>query len=103
MDFRKCQNGITSRNVKENLRKTCNKGNRTQASSAQEFHRLKPSDADTSKPAANIVETLLSKLNIPPSSVVIVGNTPYGIESANAASVDVIAFRCAGFDDAQPQ
>ncbi|WP_348982735.1 hypothetical protein [Brasilonema octagenarum] len=38
-----------------------------------------------------------------PSSVVIVGDTPYGIQSANAASVDVIAFRCAGFDDAQPE
>lgn len=59
------------------------------------------SDADASKPAPDIVEAALSKLKMPPESVVMLGDTPYDIQSANAAGVDVIAFRCGGFDDAQ--
>lgn len=59
------------------------------------------SDAETSKPAPDIVEAALSKLNIPPDSVVMLGDTPYDIQSANAVSVDVIAFRCGGFKDSE--
>lgn len=58
-------------------------------------------DAESSKPAPDIVEAALSKLNMPPDSVVMIGDTPYDIQSANAAGVDVIAFRCGGFDDTQ--
>ncbi|ARV60936.1 hydrolase [Nostocales cyanobacterium HT-58-2] len=59
------------------------------------------SDADASKPAPDIVQAALSKLNIPPDQVVMLGDTPYDIQSAKAAGVDVIAFRCGGFDDTQ--
>ena len=57
----------------------------------------------TSKPAPDIVEAALSKLKIPPDSVVMLGDTLYDIQSAKAAGVDVIAFRCGAFDDAQPE
>ncbi|RCJ24018.1 hydrolase [Nostoc minutum NIES-26] len=59
------------------------------------------SDAENSKPAPDIVEAAVSKLNMPPASLVMLGDTPYDIESANNAGVDVIAFRCGGFDDSQ--
>ncbi|MEH2124904.1 HAD family hydrolase [Nostoc sp.] len=59
------------------------------------------SDAEASKPDPDIVEAALSKLNIQASSVVMLGDTPYDIESANKAGVSVIALRCGGFDDSQ--
>lgn len=58
------------------------------------------SDAEASKPAPDIVEAALSKLKIEPSQALMLGDTPYDIQSANAAGVGVIAVRCGGFDDA---
>lgn len=59
------------------------------------------SDAEASKPAPDIVEAALKKLNIEPSKVVMIGDTPYDIESANKCGVGLIAVRCGGFDDSQ--
>ena len=36
-----------------------------------------------------------------PDQVVMLGDTPYDIESASKAGVGVIAVRCGGFDDTQ--
>ncbi|BCL38078.1 HAD family hydrolase [Nostoc sp. MS1] len=58
-------------------------------------------DAEASKPAPDIVEAALGRLNIQPSEVVMLGDTPFDIASANQAGVEVIAFRCGGFDDSQ--
>jgi HAD superfamily hydrolase (TIGR01509 family) len=59
------------------------------------------SDAESSKPEPDIVEAALSKLDLPPQEVLMLGDTPYDIESAKKAGVGVIAFRCGGFDDTQ--
>jgi len=59
------------------------------------------SDAEASKPAPDIVEVALSKLQIEPNQVLMLGDTPYDIQSAGAAGVVMIAVRCGGFDDAQ--
>jgi len=59
------------------------------------------SDVEASKPDPDIVEAALSRLNMEPSEVVMLGDTPYDIESANKAGVDVIALRCGGFDDSE--
>ncbi|GAX44139.1 HAD family hydrolase [Tolypothrix sp. NIES-4075] len=59
------------------------------------------SDAESSKPAPDIVEAALKKLNMQPNEVVMLGDTPYDIQSASAAGVGVIAVRCGGFDDSQ--
>ncbi len=58
------------------------------------------SDAESSKPAPDIVEAALKKLNMQPDEVVMLGDTPYDIQSASGAGVGVIAVRCGGFDDA---
>jgi len=58
-------------------------------------------DAEASKPAPDIVEVALSKLGIEPSQAVMLGDTPYDIQAANACGVEVIALRCGGFDDTQ--
>lgn len=59
------------------------------------------SDADSSKPAPDIVEAALNKSKMQPDQVVMLGDTPYDIQSANAVGVDVVAFRCGGFDDSE--
>ncbi len=59
------------------------------------------SDTEKSKSAPDIVEAALSKLKMSPEEVVMLGDTPYDIKSAKAVGVDVIAFRCGGFDDYQ--
>jgi HAD superfamily hydrolase (TIGR01509 family) len=58
------------------------------------------SDAEASKPAPDIVEAALNKLQMQPDQVLMLGDTPYDIQSADAAGVGVIAVRCGGFDDA---
>lgn len=59
------------------------------------------SDADASKPAPDIVEAALKKLNMTPDQVVMIGDTPYDLQSAKAAGVELIAVRCGGFKDQQ--
>ncbi|HEY9618261.1 MAG TPA: HAD family hydrolase [Microcoleaceae cyanobacterium] len=56
-------------------------------------------EADQSKPAPDIVEVALSKSQLSPDRAVMLGDTPYDIESAGKAGVGVIAFRCGGFSD----
>ncbi len=58
------------------------------------------SDAEASKPSPDIVEAALSKLNMQPDQVLMLGDTPYDIQAASAAGVGMIAVRCGGFDDA---
>lgn len=58
------------------------------------------SDAGASKPAPDIVEAALNKLQMQPDQVLMLGDTPYDIKSASGARVGVIALRCGGFDDA---
>jgi HAD superfamily hydrolase (TIGR01549 family) len=59
------------------------------------------SDAEASKPEPDIVEAALKKMGLQPNQVIMIGDTPYDIESANKAGVGVIAVRCGGFNDSQ--
>lgn len=61
------------------------------------------SDADVSKPAPDLVQVALGKAHLQPEQSIMLGDTPYDIESAGKAGVKVIAFRCGGFDDSQLQ
>ncbi|HEY9761198.1 MAG TPA: HAD family hydrolase [Trichocoleus sp.] len=57
-------------------------------------------DAEASKPAPDIIEAALQKAQLDPQRTVMLGDTPYDVEAAGKAGVDVIAFRCGGFSDA---
>lgn len=57
------------------------------------------SDAEESKPAPDIVAVALNKLDLDPDEVVMLGDTPYDIESASGVGVGVIAVRSGGFTD----
>jgi HAD superfamily hydrolase (TIGR01509 family) len=59
------------------------------------------SDTESSKPAPDLVEAALQKGHLQPQQAIMFGDTPYDIEAANKANVQVIAFRTGGFDDSQ--
>jgi HAD superfamily hydrolase (TIGR01509 family) len=54
-------------------------------------------DADSSKPAPDIVEAALAKTKEDPSHVVMIGDTPYDVEAAQRAGVRIIAVECGGW------
>ena len=56
-------------------------------------------DAESSKPAPDLVEAALKQLQLPPEQVVMLADTPYDVESASQAGVKVIALRTGGFAD----
>jgi HAD superfamily hydrolase (TIGR01509 family) len=56
-------------------------------------------DADRSKPDPDIVRAALKNIHLPPEQVVMLGDTPYDVESAGRARVAVIAVRCGGWDN----
>ncbi len=58
-------------------------------------------DAENSKPDPDIVQAALKKGNLQADQVLMLGDTPYDIESAGKAGVKVIALRCGGFEDEQ--
>lgn len=57
-------------------------------------------EADRSKPDPDIVSAALEKLGTPPAETIMIGDTPYDVESATRAGIGVIAFRCGGWADA---
>lgn len=54
-------------------------------------------DADESKPAPDIFEIVLSKLEIAGGDAVAVGDTPYDAEAAGKAGVRTVGVLCGGF------
>jgi HAD superfamily hydrolase (TIGR01509 family) len=56
-------------------------------------------DAENSKPDPDHVQVALDKLGLAANECVMVGDTPYDIESAARASVASIGFRCGGWGD----
>ena len=63
-------------------------------------HKTSSDDADESKPAPDIVQAALKQLRLPADAAVMLGDTPYDIESGSRAGVGVIAVRCGGWSDA---
>jgi HAD superfamily hydrolase (TIGR01509 family) len=59
------------------------------------------SDAESSKPAPDIVEAALKKFSLSPQEVILIGDAPYDVEAAKTTGISTIAFRCGGFNDEQ--
>ncbi|MDX1991192.1 MAG: HAD family hydrolase [bacterium] len=57
------------------------------------------SDAENSKPDPDIVNAALQKLELDADEVIMLGDTPYDIDSAGKIRVSVVALRCGGFPD----
>lgn len=54
-------------------------------------------DAESSKPAPDIIHAAVELASVPASSCVLLGDTPYDIAAARRAGVDTIALRCGGW------
>jgi HAD superfamily hydrolase (TIGR01509 family) len=59
------------------------------------------SDAKESKPAPDIVGVALERLGLSAEQVLMIGDTPFDIESAGQCGVGTITLRCGGFRDDQ--
>jgi HAD superfamily hydrolase (TIGR01509 family) len=57
-------------------------------------------DTENSKPDPDIIEAALDKISLPADEVIMVGDTPYDIESARKAGVSCVALRTGGWQDA---
>lgn len=61
--------------------------------------RATASDAKRSKPDPDIVHAAIEESAIPPTQLLMIGDTPYDIEAAARAKVRTIAFRSGGWAD----
>jgi HAD superfamily hydrolase (TIGR01509 family) len=57
------------------------------------------SDAEESKPDPDIVQAALKSADAQPDEAVMLGDTPYDVESAGRAGVACVAVRCGGWND----
>lgn len=55
------------------------------------------SDAEESKPDPDIVQAALKKAKAQPGEAVMLGDTPYDVQSAGGAGVRCVALRCGGW------
>jgi len=53
-------------------------------------------DADSSKPAPDVIEAALAKANVHAADAVMIGDTKYDVESAHRAHVRCVGLRCGG-------
>jgi HAD superfamily hydrolase (TIGR01509 family) len=58
-------------------------------------------EAESSKPAPDIVEAALAKSGVSADEAVMIGDTPYDVKAALRAGVRVIGVRCGGWTDAE--
>ena len=56
-------------------------------------------DAERGKPAPDVVEAALAHVGCAAQEAIMIGDTPYDIETAAAAHVPCIAVRCGGWED----
>lgn len=58
---------------------------------------VKSSEIDDSKPSPDILEAAAAKLNLPPTELVLIGDTPYDIAAASRIDMHSIGFLCGGW------
>jgi HAD superfamily hydrolase (TIGR01509 family) len=56
-------------------------------------------DVEHTKPAPDIFAVALSKVDLSPAEVIVVGDTPYDVEAAGKCGIAAIAVRSGGFSD----
>jgi HAD superfamily hydrolase (TIGR01509 family) len=58
-------------------------------------------DAERSKPDPDIVAAALKQTGCPAEAVIMIGDTPYDVEAALRAGIDIIGLRSGGWSDQQ--
>jgi len=59
--------------------------------------RTSSDDADRSKPDPDIVTAAVKRTGCPPDRTVMIGDTPYDVEAAKRAGIQIIGFTCGGW------
>ena len=54
-------------------------------------------DAESSKPAPDIIQAALKKSGLAPGEVIMLGDTPYDVQAARKAGVGIVGLRCGGW------
>jgi HAD superfamily hydrolase (TIGR01509 family) len=57
------------------------------------------SDVDASKPAPDVVQSALDKVGVCADDAIMIGDTPYDVDSARRAGVSILCVRSGGWDD----
>jgi HAD superfamily hydrolase (TIGR01509 family) len=57
------------------------------------------SDVEASKPDPDVIEAAVEKAGCRPAEAIMLGDTPYDVESARRAGVPCVALRCGGWGD----
>ena len=57
-------------------------------------------DAERSKPDPDIVTAAIKRANRPAAEIIMVGDTPYDVEAAKRAGIEIIGLRSGGWSDA---
>lgn len=55
-------------------------------------------EAGESKPSPDIVTATLSEAGLTPSDALMIGDTPYDVEAARSAGVEIVTVTCGGWD-----
>ena len=58
-------------------------------------------DAERSKPDPDIVVAAIKQANCPVADIIMVGDTPYDVEAALRAGIEIIGLRSGGWSDAE--
>ena len=58
-------------------------------------------DAEQSKPDPDIVVAAIERVNCPVAEIIMVGDTPYDVEAALRAGIEIIGLRSGGWPDAE--
>jgi len=58
-------------------------------------------DAERSKPDPDIVAVAITRANCPVAETIMVGDTPYDVEAALRAGIEIIGLRSGGWPDAE--
>ena len=60
-------------------------------------HRTSSDDAEDSKPDPDIVQAALRVARVDKSSAIMLGDTPYDVEAALRAGIEIVALECGGW------
>jgi HAD superfamily hydrolase (TIGR01509 family) len=58
-------------------------------------------DAESSKPEPDIILAALARAHVPAAAAIMIGDTPYDVEAALRAGIEIIGLRSGGWSDAE--
>ena len=60
-------------------------------------HRTSADDAENSKPDPDIIQAALGRARVEKDSAIMLGDTPYDVEAARRAGIEIVGLECGGW------